>query len=91
MSDPFTSREICKICYHVNPVGFSVPDGIWQAVVPEGFRDKVVCFTCFARLGDERCVEWDREIELFPVSMATHLGKVNSPLPGGQSDLGDRP
>ena len=66
------SREICKLCYHVNAVGFSVPDETWAAVVPEHVRDKVVCLSCFARLADEKLIEWDRDIEFFPVSMATH-------------------
>ena len=73
------SREICKLCYHVNAVGFSVPDDVWAAVVPEHVRDNVVCLACFTRLGDEKLIAWDQEIELWPVSMATHargLGEV---------------
>lgn len=67
------SREICKICYHANPVGFSVPDGVWECIVPPELRESVVCLACFARIGDEKGVQWDREIEFFPVSRATHL------------------
>jgi hypothetical protein len=66
------TREICKLCSSVNPVGFSVPDDIWQAVVPIGYRQNVVCLTCFTRIGDSKNVLWDNEIEFFPVSLAAH-------------------
>lgn len=73
------TREICKICYNVNRVGFSVPDSVWKEVVPSDFRDRVVCLECFTRLADEKMVEWDREIEFWPVSLATHLGPMIPP------------
>lgn len=69
-----SSREICKLCYHVNPVGFIVPNDIWSAVVPDHFKRSVVCLSCFVRLGDEKGIPWDSKIEFFPVSLATHLG-----------------
>jgi hypothetical protein len=67
------SREICKICFHANPVGFHVPDEIWEAAIPERMRGEVICLQCFARLADEKLVAWDGVINFYPVSMATHL------------------
>ena len=67
------TRELCKLCYHINTVGFSVPDEIWRDVVPENLQESVVCLSCFARLADEQMVEWDREIEFYPVSLVTHI------------------
>lgn len=76
-SEVNTSREICKLCYHVNAVGFSVSNDVWEAVVPTHARDRVVCVSCFARLADEKQVEWDRNIQFYPVSLVAHLrGKV---------------
>lgn len=72
MITPFLSREICKICFHPNRVGFSVPEEVWKSIVPEQFGELVVCLDCFTRLGDEKGVYWDREIEFFPVSFCTH-------------------
>ena len=69
--DKHTTREICKLCYHVNRVGFSVPDEIWEFVVPEHLRRRVVCLQCFTRIADEKRVRWDKEIEFFPVSAVT--------------------
>jgi hypothetical protein len=72
------SREICKICYHVNAVGFSVPDDVWAVVVPSLFWNEVICLGCFARLADEKLVQWDGAIKFFPVSMATHVAATRA-------------
>ena len=67
------TREICKLCYQINVVGFHVPTDVWAAVIPENVRNRVVCLSCFTRLADEKLVEWDRDIQFFPVSLASHL------------------
>ncbi len=66
------SRELCKICYHVNPVGFHVPDQMWRSAVPVLLHNVTICLQCFVRLADEKRIRWDDDIELFPVSLATH-------------------
>lgn len=68
------TREVCKACWAINSVGFSVPDAVWNTVVPARLQAGVVCLACFARFGDERLIAWDRAIEFFPVSLATHQG-----------------
>ena len=70
------SREICKICFRANPVGFSVPDEIWKDAIPSRHWDDVVCISCFARLADEKLIPWDEQIELYPVSMRTHIEDI---------------
>jgi hypothetical protein len=65
------TRELCKICYHPNPVGFTVPGEIWEEVVPEKFRTEIVCLSCFIRLADEKLITWDKTIEFWSVSLAT--------------------
>jgi len=74
---PIASREICKLCYSVNAIGFTVPDDVWNAVVPAGCRTQIVCLRCFARLADEKLISWDSDISFYPVSLATHLGNDN--------------
>ena len=69
------TREICKMCYRINPVGFKVLDKIWREVVPPEFQHFVVCLSCFIRLADEMLIPWDDEIRFFPVSLVTHLEK----------------
>lgn len=68
-----TTREICKLCRQENPIGFSVPDHIWQQAIPEHARKGVVCLSCFARLADANLLPWDDDIKLWPVSLHTHL------------------
>lgn len=66
-------RETCSICFHVNRVGFSVPDKTWERIVPFQFKNSTVCLLCFTRLGDEKLIQWDVGIRFFPVSMKTHV------------------
>ena len=70
------SREICKLCFRANPVGFVVPNKIWNDVIPPEHCSSVVCISCFARLADEKLIPWDNQIQLYPVSMHTHLSNV---------------
>lgn len=75
MSRP--SREICKACWKPSAVGFSVPDEVWEQVT--GWTGLgVLCLGCFTALADERLVEWDREIEFWPVSAVSMLTAASS-------------
>lgn len=65
------TREICKSCGRVSPLGFTVPDEVWRAAV--GDYDHVLCILCFAQRADESLIEWDKEIEFYPVSLRTHI------------------
>lgn len=67
------SREICRICYQVNAVGFSVPDDVWQSVVPPALQNYVLCLACFTRLADQKLIPWDRRITFYPVSLFSHI------------------
>lgn len=67
------SREICKACCHAGGIGFHVPDEVWYAAVPEKFQNGVLCISCFIRLADEKLIPWDECIDLYPVSMASHV------------------
>lgn len=71
------TREICKMCYHPNAIGFQVPDSIWEVIVPTDKQTSVICLACFTRLGDEKLVKWDEDIEFFPVSFVSHLGPMS--------------
>lgn len=64
-------REICSRCHEVSRVGFHVPDEIWRAAVHISESDSILCVRCFTQIADERGVEWDKEIEFFPVSWIT--------------------
>lgn len=70
------TREICKLCFNPVRVGFNVPDEIWDGVT-EG-RFNVLCLDCFTKIADEKMVEWDKDIEFFPVSWYTMLQETQS-------------
>ncbi len=65
LTDGDLSREICKICHNINTVGFDVPNEIWRNVVPIDKQNSVVCLSCFTRLGDQKNIRWDKDIEFF--------------------------
>ena len=71
------SREICKICYRANRVGFHVPDAVWGRVVPPHLVDHVVCLDCFTSLADEKLIDWSKDIEFSPVSLVSHLEGID--------------
>jgi hypothetical protein len=78
-------REVCLACNVPSPLGFQVPDSIWAVSIPERLQEKSLCICCFARFADEAGVEWDREIQFFPVSLRTHLGAaLAAPLRDGE-------
>ena len=73
------TREICKSCGRINPLGFSVPDVVWRAAT-DSFAG-VLCILCFAQRADDAGIEWDKEIAFYPVSLMTHRradGRSNS-------------
>lgn len=71
-------REICADCGRVSPVGFHVPDEVWEAVLPDEYRHEVLCIMCFARRADRQYIAWDEEITFFPVSKQTHRESVQA-------------
>jgi len=80
------TRERCAACHRISPVGFHVPNMIWETAVHHRFQHSALCVMCFASQADERLIEWENEIEFFPVSLASHLKFCGAALPAG-----DRP
>lgn len=64
------TREICKACNRESAVGFHVPDEIWEAT-PRAVDLRVLCVGCFTHLADAAGLEWDRDIQFWPVSLVT--------------------
>ncbi len=57
--------EVCRDCGHHMPIGYHVPNEMWEKVVGEDIR---LCITCFDTKAAALGVDWDQDIELFPVS-----------------------
>lgn len=66
-------RQICQLCHHVCRVDFFVPHDIWELSLHRSQLTKLLCLDCFTRLADIRHVEWDKDIELCPISEVRHL------------------
>lgn len=66
-------REICGLCHRVNPIGFHVPDDIWESTVHHSHLHSIHCLSCFIERADEKLIDWSREIEFYPVSLVGHI------------------
>jgi len=64
-------REICSLCHEVSRISFLVPDEVWKLAVHASQQNDIICLRCFARLADERGVEWDKDIKFYPCSRIT--------------------
>lgn len=75
MSKPICTRERCAACQQVSPVGFAVPKDVWKAVVHTNYQNSILCLLCFISRADEKLIEWEKDIKLYPVSLATIVTK----------------
>lgn len=48
----------CKVCGCRSKIDFYVSDDTWEAVVPEPFRKRVVCLSCFDAFAAQRGVSY---------------------------------
>jgi hypothetical protein len=71
------SREVCKRCGKESGVGFSVPDFVWGLVSRN--RWNILCIGCFSELADALRIEWDMDIEFYPVSLVTAIKQEGYP------------
>ena len=69
-------REICALCHEISRIGFFVSDEVWKATIHLHYQNSIICLRCFTRLADEKSVEWDKNIEFFPVSWISLQGKL---------------
>jgi hypothetical protein len=65
------TRERCKCCHRYSPLGFHIPDDIWEAVTADTDFN-VLCIMCLDRLATERGIAWEAKgVQFHPVSLAT--------------------
>ena len=46
------------MCRRKDCFDFNVPDSIWQKIVPESLRNKVICLCCFDELAKGKKVDY---------------------------------
>ncbi len=49
--------ETCKCCTREQRLAWSVPDELWDRVVIDYYRGRVLCLECFLRMGDDRRIK----------------------------------
>jgi hypothetical protein len=69
-------REICGLCHRVSPIGFWVPNDIWEASVHHSRIQDIHCLTCFIERADEKLIDWSKDIKFFPFSIRAHIEEV---------------
>ena len=54
-------HETCKCCTREQRIAWFVSSGLWDAVVIDYFKSKVLCLECFLRMADDNSVgvEWN--------------------------------
>jgi len=57
-------RQKCKACGCADKFDFHVPDATWNEVVPEDFRNKVVCLGCFDKFAFERQIDYAASLDV---------------------------
>jgi hypothetical protein len=55
-------RQRCKACWNTDGFDFSVPDKVWEAVVPAPLRDHVVCLRCFDDFAADRGIDYSGDL-----------------------------
>lgn len=51
-------RQTCRICGRPDKFDFTVPDAIWNEVLPPPFSQGVVCLFCFDAFAEMRGVDY---------------------------------
>ena len=56
-------RQKCKVCGCRDKFNFTVANDIWEDVVPEKYRNKVVCLACFDDFAQKKEVDYATSIK----------------------------
>ena len=56
-------RQTCRVCNCEDKFNFHVPDETWERIVPEPYRNSVVCLPCFDELAREKQIDYSDSLE----------------------------
>lgn len=51
-------QQTCKVCNQPDKFNFSVPDNIWNLIVPTQYQNKVICLSCFDNFAFEAKIDY---------------------------------
>lgn len=55
--------QTCKVCGNVDKMDFTVPDSVWEAVIPPTFQSNVVCLACFDDFAKTQGIEYSHHLK----------------------------
>ena len=55
-------RQRCKVCGCRDKFDFHVPDFVWANVVPQRYRNRVVCLACFDDFAKRKGVDYSTSL-----------------------------
>src|SRR5262245_42926335 len=55
-------RQKCSVCGCQEKFNVHVPDEIWEKAVPQNYRNRVVCLSCFDNFAREKDVDYSDSI-----------------------------
>ena len=59
-------RQHCTVCGCEEKFNFHVPDDVWIKVIPEEYRNRVICLSCFDGFARDRGINYaDAITELY--------------------------
>jgi len=56
-------QQRCKVCGRADKFNYTIPDEIWEAIVPHSLRNSVVCLCCFDDFADERGMSYNYALQ----------------------------
>jgi hypothetical protein len=56
-------RQHCSVCRCEEKFNFHVPDDTWKNVVPEEYRQRVVCLSCFDEFARRSNIDYSDAIK----------------------------
>ena len=56
-------RQQCSVCQCDDKFNYYVPDEVWRGIVPDEYRNKVVCLPCFDQFARKQNVDYADSIE----------------------------
>lgn len=65
------TRQICQICGQLHKIDYVADAEIWKQAIHPHHQNSIVCLNCFMLRADEKFLEWEKNLELRPISFYT--------------------
>jgi len=59
----FCLQQRCKVCGCRDKFDFHVSDNVWEEIVPDKYKNRVVCLACFDDFASKKEIDYSSSIE----------------------------